>query len=61
MLILYFVTRRVPEEPHLQPVAGVSPGGHASLAAGEPGVLGHSVGQVKQLGLARLQGRKEGR
>lgn len=58
---LFCHARCVPEEPHLQPVAGVSPGGHASLAAGEPGILGHSVGQVKQLGLARLQGRTEGR
>lgn len=46
---------------HLKPVAGIPPGGHASLAAGEPGVLGHSIRQVEQFGLARLQGqRKDG-
>lgn len=47
------------KEPHLEPV--VSPGGNASLAAGEPGVLGHSIRQVEQLGLARLRKNTEGR
>lgn len=44
---------------HLKPVAGISPGGHASLAAREPGVLGDSIRQVEQFGLARLQGQKK--
>lgn len=55
------VVTSVCERSYLQPVAGISPGGHQGLGAGEPGILGHSIRQIEHLGLTRLWVRVRGK